>query len=354
MNSPSLILQGQHLEGRQLQRFAEEKLSGLHTPSWEKEIFRFIVDWLDDSDSIVQYSSGTTGKSKKLRLLKTSMIRSAEHTCRYFNLFAGQVAALCLPMDYIAGKMMVVRSMVAGLALKIAEPKGNPDLSGIGPVDFCAMVPLQVLNLLKNSGQLPVKKLLIGGAEITPELVSRVNVMPAEVFASYGMAETCSHVALRRLNGSSRQEAYFALPEVSLTLDERGCLIVDASYLPHKIVTNDLVRFTGPDSFIWMGRHDNLINSGGIKVVPEEVEALVLEKMGLECTVLGSPDEKLGQQLVFFVEQHKMPFSAALLETELKKILPRYWQPGEIRTIASFPRNKGFKVDRKKLSALLK
>lgn len=354
MNPPSLILQGRHLEGRQLQRYAEERLSGPHTPAWEKDIFRFILDWLDDSDSIVQYSSGTTGKSKKLRLLKASMIRSAEHTCRYFNLSAGQVAALCLPMNYIAGKMMVVRSMVAGLALRIAEPSGSPDLSGIGPIDFCAMVPLQVINLLKNASTLPVKKLLIGGAEITPKLVSQVSVLATEVYASYGMAETCSHVALRRVNGLLREGAYQALPEVSLALDERGCLIVDARYLPHAIVTNDLVRFIGPGSFIWMGRHDNLINSGGVKIVPEEVETLVMEKTGLECTVVGSPDEKLGQQLVFFVEQHKMPFSVAVLETELKKILPRYWQPGEIRTIDYFPRNKGFKVDRKKLSALLK
>jgi len=354
MNNTTLTIHGQRMADKELRQFSEFKLLDKNTPSWEKDIFRFILIWLNNLDFIIQYSSGTTGRSKKLRLPKTSMIRSAEHTCRYFNLTRDQTAVLCLPMDYIAGKMMVVRCMVAGLDLRIVEPTGKPDFSGITDADFCAMVPLQVVNLLKDPGNLPaIKKILIGGAEITSGLVNQVSSLPAEVYASFGTAETCSHIALRRLNGSDRQDEYHALPEVYLEQDDRGCLVITADYLPQKIVTNDLVQLTGPGSFLWTGRFDNLINSGGIKVMPEEIESRILKETGLECAIIGLPDMKLGQRLVAVAEINKITTREHDLMSSLRKSLPARLRINNIILVKRFPRNSALKLDRKKLAGMV-
>jgi O-succinylbenzoic acid--CoA ligase len=353
MKSIALTLNNQLLEGSALKEFSTKKIHDTGTPSWEKDVFRFILNWLSDSDSIFQYSSGTTGRSKKLHLLKRSMVRSAENTCSYLHLIKGQTAVSCLSMDYIAGKMMVVRCMVGGLNLQIVEPSGKPDLSGLKEVDFCAMVPIQVLNTFKGQNNLTVvKKLLIGGAEITPELESIVYRLPAEVYASYGMAETCSHVALRRLNGPDAQSAYHALPEVSLTMDDRGCLVIASSYLPDQIVTNDLVEFTGHHAFKWLGRYDNLINTAGIKIVPEEMEARIAEKTGLESVLIGVPDKKLGQRPILVLEK-KPDLSESIIKPLIEKLFPGNNQIREIAWITEFPRNESYKLDRRKLAEMV-
>jgi o-succinylbenzoate---CoA ligase len=354
MNTTALIISKQRIAGEELKQLCKIKLQDNKTASWEKDVFQFVLTWLDQSDSITQYSSGTTGKSKKLSLLKKSMIRSAENTCRYFNLSKGQTVLLCLPTDYIAGKMMIVRSIVAGLNLEIVEPKSTLDLSGFDTIDFCAMVPLQVLNLLKASNDIaPIKKVLIGGSEINPGLVNMVSSVSAAVYASYGMAETCSHVALRRLNGPDQQGEYHALPEVNLNQDNRGCLVITADYLPHRIVTNDLVQFTGPGSFKWMGRHDNLINSGGIKVVPEEMEMLIQKESGLECAIIGLPDEKMGQQLVLVAEKSKITTIEPGFKSTIQKLLPPGLHIKDIILVEKFPRNSALKLDRKKLAGMV-
>jgi O-succinylbenzoic acid--CoA ligase len=354
MITSSLIFNHQRYAGKELEQFSKNKILDDGIPAWEKDIFRFILNWLDDSDSIIQYSSGTTGQSRKIHLPKISMIRSAENTCKFFDLTGGTTAVLCLPVKYIAGKMMVVRSMVANMNLLVTEPKSLPDFSGIDSADFCAMVPLQVFNVVKNrESPVPVRRLLIGGAEITPGLIQLVQPFASEVFAGFGMAETCSHVALRRLNGHDRQEDYHALSGISLTSDERGCLVIMAEYLPQKIITNDLVQFTGPSSFIWLGRYDNLINSGGIKIVPEEVEAAVMAKAGLECTVVGLPDERFGQELVMVLEKDKAPDDISQLKNNLKSLLPAHWLPKKVFRVGKLPRNDSFKIDRKRLSELI-
>jgi O-succinylbenzoic acid--CoA ligase len=354
MKSASLTFNHRQYDNKALKHFAEGKVSGVNTPDWEKEIFRFILDWMNDSPVIVQYSSGTTGRSKKLQLQKTAMMRSAEATCRFFNLTREQTALLCLPVEYIAGKMMVVRCLQAGLNLAIVEPKAAPDISAVENIDFCAMVPLQVYNLRNNLGFLQrIRKLLVGGAEITPELVSLASAFSAEVFASYGMAETCSHIALRRLNGPEKQEDYHALPDISLGQDERGCLVIEAAYLPHKVITNDLVNFTGPDSFVWMGRFDNLINSGGIKIVPEELEMRIQEQTGLSCAIIGLPDLKHGQRLVLVAEKANSAFKESGIKSEIQKFLPPPLQIKDIILIEKLPRNSALKVDRKRLAGMV-
>jgi O-succinylbenzoic acid--CoA ligase len=209
---------------------------------------------------------------------------------------------------------------------------------------------MQVINLLMCSKDLhPVKKLIVGGAEISSELEKLLKPVTTEVYATYGMAETSSHVALRRLNGQHPDKTYSALPEVKLSQDERGCLVIDASYLPETVVSNDLVEFSGSGTFRWLGRYDNLINSGGIKIVPEEVEAIIMSKTMLECIALGYPDKKLGQKLVVVFEKGRADESMPELKKNLENILPRRWKPKELITVPEFPRNDAYKIDRLKL-----
>lgn len=349
-----LIINNQIFHYKDLLTFSSEKIVSLDTHPWEKEVYRFIINWLSDADHLIQYSSGTTGKTKEIRLSKLSMVSSAENTCRHFNLSPGQTTLLCMPINFIAGKMMLVRSIACDLNLQLTEPKSIPDISSFQSIDFCAMVPLQVINLLTCQSDLyPIQKLIIGGSEISPELEKLVLDIPTRVFATYGMAETSSHVAIRQLNGTGMQKEYHSLPGIELTSDERGCLVIQADYLPNPVVTNDLVSFSGPGIFSWIGRYDNLINSGGIKIVPEEVEAMIMAKTMLSCTVIGMPDSKLGHKLVFVFESDQAPDSFLSLKSDFENLLPRHWRPKEIIKVDKVPRNDAWKVDRIKLADML-
>jgi O-succinylbenzoic acid--CoA ligase len=350
----TLTINGKRLTYKELQHTARQTARDDQVPDWERKVYRFIAEWLGNAEHIIQFSSGTTGKSKRISLPKQSMTASAENTCRFFDLKKGDAALLCLPVDYIAAKMMIVRSFVGGLNLLIREPRGIPDLSGPDSIDFCAMVPYQVMQSMAAHNHLdPVKKLIIGGAEISRELDMRLQNITTEVFATYGMAETCSHVAVRRVNGPFAEREYQALPGVDLEKDDRGCLVIRASYLPLPVVTNDLVEFTGPGSFKWMGRLDNLINSGGIKIIPEELENLVAEKTGLFCTCTGAPDPKLGQKLVMVFEKSTSHTTSTKLKAMLQDLLPVHYQPRHILHVDTIPRNMSMKVDRLRLSEMV-
>lgn len=354
MKIDSLTIHNHTYSQHSLTELCDSKISHGETPAWEKEVYGFILQWLDDSDTIIQYSSGTTGKSKLIRLHKMAMIRSAESTCRFFQLIRGQNAALCLPMEYIAGKMMVVRSIVCGLNLYLTEPRSKPDFHDMERIDFCAMVPFQVINTWSSSENLPaIRILIIGGAEISGELEKLVKDVPVEVYATYGMAETCSHIALRRINGQNPEKSYKALPGIKLETDRRNCLVIYAPYLPAPVITNDQVHLEGNGRFRWIGRFDNLINSGGIKVVPEEVESALADKTGIEFALIGLPDPQLGQRLVLVTEKKKETFSDDEIRTELALFIPARLMPKAIIRIENFPRNASFKIDRLELAKLL-
>lgn len=319
---------------------------------WEKNIYAFILEWIDDKDYIVQRSSGTSGIPKEIKLSKESMIKSAENTCNFFEFKFGQSALLCLPIEYIAGKMMIVRAFVGGLNLLYTEPSSFPDISNSGNIDFCAMVPLQVYNILNSAETLrKIRKIIIGGAEIRDELEVLLRDLPNEVYATYGMAETCSHVAIRRLSGSEFERHYHALPGIKFSSDKRNCLLIDTDYLTDQVVTNDVIDLLNPETFRWIGRYDNLINSGGIKIVPEEIEAVVSKTTGFDCAIVGMPDEKLGQRVVLIIEKGGGEISQEEVKSSLISELPKRYHPKEIIFVDELPRNHSFKVDRKKLLA---
>lgn len=322
-------------------------------PDWEKRIYQFILDFLNEKDFIVQESSGTTGEPKTFHLPKSSMIESARLTAEKLNLKFGNKALLCLPVEYIAGKMMIVRSLVSGLNLIWEEPSSMPVLSKHGKISFCAMVPLQVYNSFSNYEFFRnIENLIIGGAELRSELLAMFRDVTNNTYETYGMAETCSHIALRKISGENPDKYFETLPGIKVKIDERGCLIINAPYLGEPVVTNDLVELIDSNHFIWKGRYDNLINTGGIKVKPEELEASIAKVLDMECAVLGIPDKKLGQKIVLIAESSEHQDEKTILSL-LKESLPAYHVPGKIFFVEELPRNNSFKVDRKKLLSLI-
>lgn len=324
-------------------------------PQWEKNIYSFILDWIDDRDYIEQKSSGTTGKPKTLKIPKESMMLSAKNTCTLFDIHFGQTALLCLPIEYIAGKMMIVRALVGGLNLLYTEPTSMPDLSGFGVIDFCAMVPLQTYNSLNSVETLRrIKKLIVGGAEIRDELEVMLRDLTNEVYATYGMAETCSHVATRRISGTAYERFYNAIPGVKFSADDRSCLIINADFLNSEVITNDVVDLIDEKTFRWIGRYDNLINSGGIKIVPEEIETIISKATGLDCAIMGIPDEKLGEKVILILEKGGSETTEEEIQALLESELPKRFQPKEILFIEELPRNHAFKVNRRMLADQIK
>jgi len=350
----SLTLNGTTYKSHELKKLAEFAVSKTDTPAWSRELFIFILEWLNDSEYILQESSGTTGRKKKIPLAKKSMQLSAGMTLRYFGLRAGQTSLLCLPASYIAGRMMLIRSMLGGLNLYLAEPSLAPDAASFPPVDFSAMVPAQVIHLLNDSNdQLSIRTLLIGGAEIPDDLVRRAENLPGSVYATFGMAETCSHVALRKLNRPGEGKEYRALPGVELSTDDRNCLVIRAPWLNEPVNTNDLADCAAPGSFVWLGRYDNLINSGGVKVVPEEIESRIKAETGLNTIVVGLPHPILGQKVILVMLKEDQLTGESIVKPVLDT-LPAPQQPKEIRFVDRFPLNRSYKTDRQTLVAKLR
>jgi O-succinylbenzoic acid--CoA ligase len=322
-------------------------------PEWEEKIYQFIIEFLSDKDYIEQMSSGTTGTPKKLKLPKKALVESAKRTVEKLDLKWTDKALLCLPIDYIAGKMMVIRAFVAGLNLFWEEPSSMPSLAKYGPIDFCAMVPLQVYNSFSNYEFFTnIRNLIIGGSELRSEVIAMFSDVKNNTFETYGMAETCSHIALRRISNGAADKYFETLPGIKIRLDDRGCLIVNAPYLEKEVITNDVVELIDDEHFIWKGRIDNLINTGGIKIKPEELEASISKILELECAIIGVKDEELGQKVVLIAESDK-----ALDKDELTRLLKDNLQPHqvprEIVFVEEIPRTTSFKIDRSKLDGLV-
>ncbi|MBR6286734.1 MAG: AMP-binding protein [Bacteroidaceae bacterium] len=281
------------------------------------ELRDFLAEWEDGRDSLTVHTSGSTGKPKPMKAEKDRMMASARLTCDFLGLKPGDTALLCMPLKYIAGKMVVVRAWMRGLRLMVVEPSGHP-LAGLteAPI-FAAMVPMQVYNSLKDERERAllrqVKHLIIGGGAIDPQLEAELRTFPNCVWSTYGMTETLSHIAMRRVNGSSPDGRYVPMRGVSVSLSERGTLVISAPHVcPDRLETNDIAQIFPDGSFTILGRADNVVCSGGIKIQIEEAERelcrIFSERYGRQPSVgeriqlTSLPDEKFGQRLVAIVE----------------------------------------------------
>lgn len=297
------------------------------------DLNEFLAEWHNDSPTVLVHTSGSTGKPKPMFVEKRRMEASARITCQFLGLKEGDTALLCMPLDYIAGKMMVVRALTCGLRLVSVEPKGCPVWEG--PVDFAAMVPLQVWNLLQQAPERlrQIRHLIIGGGAINDELATALKDLPNHIWSTYGMTETLSHIALRRLNGSDRSDWYTPFEGIRVTLNEENCLVIDAPAVHEgSLVTNDIAELDS-GRFRILGRKDNVICSGGIKIQIEEVERLLYPHLHVPFMITKAPDIKLGEQVVLLTESE----DTTTIRTCCCQVLPKYWQPRQYVHIDRLP-----------------
>ncbi len=312
----------------------------------------FIDQWQNNNDTILVHTSGSTGKPKPLLVEKKRMEASARITCRFLGLEKGDTALLCLPLDYIAGKMMVVRALTCGLHLVSVAPDSHPLASVTSPLSFAAMVPLQVFHSL----QVPVERerlrairhLIIGGGAIDKNMETALQSFPNAVWSTYGMTETLSHIALRRLNGPERSEWYTPFEGVKVSLNAEECLVIDAPAVHDgPLITNDLTALKG-NRFRIIGRKDNVVCSGGIKIQIEEVERQLSAHTSVPLMVTKIPDARLGEQLVLLTETKDI----RMLQKLCRELLPRYWQPRRFFTVNSLPLTETGKPARREAEQL--
>ena len=270
---------------------------------FEKVTGNFLSDWLNDKDYLVVNTSGSTGQPKSIKLKKQAMVNSAIATGDFFGLQPGDTALHCLPSHYIAGKMMFVRALVLGLELDFTEPSSQPIFDYERHYDFCAMVPFQLkhtINYVEN-----IKTIIVGGSMVTKPLMEKMENAPSRFFETYGMTETVTHVAVRQLQSKAgKGEQYFkALPNVKFNKDDRNCLIIHAPRLVKEaLVTNDIVDLKSETSFKLLGRYDNVINSGGVKLFPEQIESKLQTIIKQRYIIACEDDTDLGQKLILVIE----------------------------------------------------
>lgn len=320
----------------------------------QPEIALFLKDWFEDSAYLKVQTSGSTGTPKIIELEKKSMMASAKATGAFFKVPAGSSALLCMSSAYIAGKMMLVRAMVLGWDLEVIPVVSNPLKLTEKRYDFAAMIPLQVHHSFGKLEQ--IDQLIIGGGVIATSLLKKIAGLDTKVFATYGMTETITHIAAKRLNGVG-DAFYKTLPGITLKVDTRDCLVIDAPQLSQEpIYTNDVVELIDSYSFNWLGRYDSVINSGGIKLIPEQIELKLSSVLQERFFISSEPDEVLGNKLIIIVELENS--SVALGKEYLDriketKLLSKFEIPKKVLFLNKFIETPTQKINRKASLALL-
>lgn len=304
---------------------------------FQKPVGDFLLDWFDGKDYIDMNTSGSTGIPKVIRVKKQAMVNSAIATGNFFGLQPGDKVLNCLPIKYVAGKLMFVRGLILGLDMDFVAPSSRPMANNDTKYDFSAMVPLQAKHSLKDLKN--IKKLIVGGAKITTKLEKELLKVPTQCFETYGMTETVSHIAAKNVG----DKAFTTLPNVTVAIDDRNCLVIEATDISdEKIVTNDLVELISDKQFVFLGRLDNVINSGGIKLIPEQIEEKLAPHIHTRFFLASKPDADLGEKLVLVIEGETTPLDDTIFDE-----LDKYEKPKEIIFIPKFKETGNGKIIRK-------
>lgn len=303
-------------------------------------------------DSMIQWSktSGSTGDPKIIELTRDAMLHSAKNTIDFFEITEGSNLLLCLPVDFIAGKMMIVRAIAAKANLVIADTVSNPLISFVSKkikLDFAAFTPFQVAAIVQEPVTASIfesiNTVIIGGGEIPVQLEKKLTGFKNKIYSTYGMTETITHIAVRKVG----TPIYKAFKGIRLGQDVRECMTIEADYLPEKIITNDIVSFEGPFEFIFKGRFDHVINSGGIKIHPESVESKINDLFIDRYFITAQPHPELGQQVVLVIEGNELDSTTLnLLKNSLNEALDRYEVPKKILFVPEFKMTSTGKIDR--------
>jgi len=319
------------------------------TNDFEQAVKDFLIEWFSDSDIMIAHTSGSTGTPKEIILTKKNMRKSANMTAKYLHLQKGDTALLAMPVNYIAGKLMLVRAVEIGLKLICIQPTSHISLEEINQsikeelqsIDFVALTPMQVEKSLDFVAK--CNKLIIGGAPLSDKVKQDLFDFENEVYETYAMTETITHIAFKQVKNKKFLEienVFEAFDEVKISQDERGCLVIDTPYDNLQVVTNDVVELVSKRKFNWIGRADNVINSGGIKLFPEQIEAKLKTFINSEFYITSKKDELLGQKLILVVEGEERSLDFSLAD------LTKYQVPKEIIFIPEFPRTESGKIKR--------
>lgn len=288
--------------------------------SGSADVKSFVREWNDDKPFIEAHTSGSTGEPKAIQLLKRDMLVSAKKTCRFFGIDSESLLGLPLSLSYIAGKMMAVRALTSGADLWCEQPSMNPlsDYSTERKIDLLSVVPSQIPNLLSSGRVNCVKNLLIGGAPLSYQSEAQLLNANVRAFCSYGMTETCSHVALREIG----TQYYTGLDGISFSTDDRGCLVISLKdFSCGEITTNDIVKLIDGNRFEWVGRYDNVINSGGIKIQPESIERKIADCIPEKnYYITWRESERWGEEIVLIIESaEEIPHIMEEISTRLSR-----------------------------------
>lgn len=330
----------------------------------------FKKHWFGPSDFITVRTSGSTGSPKEIRLLKSRMVESARRTNDFFNIDKSSRLHSCIGFEFIGGKMLAVRAWTAGAEISAERPSNTP-LAGFGRtghISLLSVVPSQLDHILSHRENLPsIDSILVGGSAIPPGMVDKILKSGLDVWESYGMTETCSHIALRRAGAESR---FFPLPGIVISTDRRSCLNIRIG--DEEFATNDIAEVDSDGGFMILGRADNVIVSGAKKIHPEQVEFQLSRELASSgypfrsLAISSLPDPKWGEIAVLVIEPddyagYKVEYEAdsrlgvpELLEKiRLSSALPHYMLPKEIM-IAKIPLTLNGKRDRESLRRLIR
>lgn len=328
-------INGIHLDKEALLQLAYSSIK--EGEVYEIELGEFLLDWLNDKEIIQLTTSGTTGTPKIITIRKEAMVYSAIATGNFFDLHPQNTALLCLSTRYIAGKMMVVRAMMLGLELDIVAPSSHlDDVVPDKTYDFAAIVPLQAENSLKKLNQF--KKIIIGGAKVSDDLALKLSSVNTEIYETYGMTETITHIAAKKIG----VEYFNVLEHATISTDDRNCLVIDAPSISNElIVTNDIVEILTDKQFKWLGRYDNVINSGGVKLFPEQIETKLAAKISKRFFVTGLPDAVLGTKVVLVIEGEQQEITTSIFD-----LLDKFEKPREVFFVSEFVVTETNKINR--------
>jgi len=325
-----------------------------------RQAYDFMISWKGGREEFILHTSGSTGVPKDIFVTRNQLRSSALMTGAVLDLPVGTKALVCLNVKYIAGIMMLVRGMELGWELSIIEPLSNPlqEFESDISFDFVAMVPLQLAACLADDISKHkvsnLGKILLGGAPVGISLQKQIDLLNIPVYQSYGMTETVSHIALKKLNCPEAENDYTVLPGVKFGLDERGCLFVQGAVTnEEKIQTNDLAEITSEKTFNWLGRIDNVINSGGVKVFLDNVDqviAAIFYEQGWADSYFSwfEEDGKLGQKLILVIENPHQEISVQFLLEEIRKRISAYETPKHVYFVDKFKKTPTDKIDKRR------
>jgi o-succinylbenzoate---CoA ligase len=335
-----------------------------HGVAESSSAIRFCTEWLNGKTDFILHTSGSTGTPKSIAVTREQLKISAQITAEYLKLKPEQTALVCLDVSFVAGLMMLARALEVGMNLVVTPPEANPlqSLDQTLAIDFAAFVPYQIDTILKTSQREKlntIKNVIIGGAPLSEQTKAALHAFTNNLYATYGMTETLTHIALQKINGVT-DSTFQVLTGFDVGTDDRGCLTVKANHLGSEpIITNDLVELVSKNQFRWLGRIDGVINSGGIKIIPEKIEAVVapiFDKLNLPTRffIAGLPNAQLGESVTLFIEGTLTKEQIESLKHTLSQTLSRYENPKSIYCIERFVYTSSGKINKPETTRLAK